>query len=93
MQADRQHQRDPNKDRRRAADKYRFNREVLTEVDEEQTRQTTADKSGRCIAQNHINTEMNDSSRHIRQAHSTESHKYGDEGEQTAADSDKQQQI
>ncbi|GKC67776.1 hypothetical protein Tco_1100374 [Tanacetum coccineum] len=50
-------ERDPNRGRRRAADKYRFSssREVRTEIDEE----------------------------HIRQVHSTESHKYGDEREQT----------
>ncbi|GKB01295.1 hypothetical protein Tco_0829339 [Tanacetum coccineum] len=49
-----QQQRGPNKGRRIAADKYRFSsREVRTEVDEEQ--------SGTCIAQNHINTEMNGS--------------------------------
>ncbi|GJX85696.1 hypothetical protein Tco_0336470 [Tanacetum coccineum] len=38
MQADRQQQRDPNRDRRRAAHKYRFSREV----DEEQIRHTTS---------------------------------------------------
>ncbi|GKG23422.1 hypothetical protein Tco_0391458, partial [Tanacetum coccineum] len=55
MQADRQQQRDPNRDRRRAADKYKFNnREVQTEVDEEQIR------SGTCKAHNHINTEINE---------------------------------
>ncbi|GKC88791.1 hypothetical protein Tco_1149440 [Tanacetum coccineum] len=58
MQAGRQ-QRDPNRDRRTAAHKYRFNsREIRTKVDEEQIRQ-------------------------IRQVHRTESHKYGDEREQT----------
>ncbi|GJU53766.1 hypothetical protein Tco_1227480 [Tanacetum coccineum] len=57
MQADKQQQRDPNRDRRRAPDKYIFSREVRTEVDEKQ----------------------------IRQVHSTESHKYGDEREHTAA--------
>ncbi|GJS47352.1 hypothetical protein Tco_0597473 [Tanacetum coccineum] len=40
MLADRQQQRDPNSDRRRATDKYRFSREVRTGVDEEQIRQT-----------------------------------------------------
>ncbi|GJY58787.1 hypothetical protein Tco_0458679 [Tanacetum coccineum] len=39
-----QQQRGPNRGRRRAADKYRFSsREVRTEVDEEQIRQTAAD--------------------------------------------------
>ncbi|GJW17859.1 hypothetical protein Tco_0025295 [Tanacetum coccineum] len=60
-EADKQQQRDPNRDRRRAANKYRFSRGVLTEVDEEQIRQTAADRSGRCIAHNHINTKMNES--------------------------------
>ncbi|GJR10143.1 hypothetical protein Tco_0792795 [Tanacetum coccineum] len=47
MQADRQQQRDPNRDRRRAADKYKFNnRGVRTEVDEEQTRQVANLDSG-----------------------------------------------
>ncbi|GKF63048.1 hypothetical protein Tco_0183102, partial [Tanacetum coccineum] len=42
--ADRQQQRDPNRDRRRAADKYRFNsKEIRTEVDEEQ--QTNTDSA------------------------------------------------
>ncbi|GJY67325.1 ALP1-like protein [Tanacetum coccineum] len=61
-------QRSLNRGRRRATDKYRFSREIQTEVDKEQT----------------------DSSRQIRQVHSTESHKYGDEREadRQAADSD-----
>ncbi|GKD42235.1 hypothetical protein Tco_1266880 [Tanacetum coccineum] len=43
MQADRQQQRDPNRDRRRAANKYRFNsREIRTEVDEEQQTNTNS---------------------------------------------------
>ncbi|GJV28626.1 hypothetical protein Tco_1385074 [Tanacetum coccineum] len=40
MQADTQQQRDPNRDRRRAAYKYRLSKEVRTKVDEEQNRQT-----------------------------------------------------
>ncbi|GKC55175.1 putative angiotensin-converting enzyme 2 [Tanacetum coccineum] len=64
-----QQQRSPNRGRRRATDKYRFNsREIQTDVDKEQT----------------------DSSRQMRQVHSTESHKYGDEREadRQVADSD-----
>ncbi|GJZ39035.1 hypothetical protein Tco_0585598 [Tanacetum coccineum] len=47
MQADRQQQRDPNRDRRRTADKYRFSsREIRTEVDEEQhTNTDSAERS------------------------------------------------
>ncbi|GKA79215.1 hypothetical protein Tco_0785811 [Tanacetum coccineum] len=51
MHADRQQQRDPNRDRRRVADGYKFSKEVRTEVDGEQTMQTSAYRSGRqeCI--------------------------------------------
>ncbi|GKB06793.1 hypothetical protein Tco_0835026 [Tanacetum coccineum] len=53
MQADRQQQRDPNKDRRRAADKYRFNsKEIRTEVDEEQ--QTNTDSAAERSEQRQI---------------------------------------
>ncbi|GJT67722.1 hypothetical protein Tco_1019202 [Tanacetum coccineum] len=63
--------RDPNRGRRRAANRYRFSKEVRTEVDEEQQTNTysttersaqrlTKSRSGRCITQNHINTEMNE---------------------------------
>ncbi|GJX36416.1 hypothetical protein Tco_0247973 [Tanacetum coccineum] len=45
-----QQQIDPNRDRRIAADKYRFSREVRIEVDEGQIRQTAADRSGRQTA-------------------------------------------
>ncbi|GKB81212.1 hypothetical protein Tco_0948107 [Tanacetum coccineum] len=38
--ADRQQQKDPNRGRRRVVDRYRFSREIRTEVDEEQQANT-----------------------------------------------------
>ncbi|GKF93987.1 hypothetical protein Tco_0283687, partial [Tanacetum coccineum] len=46
MQADKQQQRDPNNNKQRAADKYRFSKEVRTDVDEEQIRQQQTDHAG-----------------------------------------------
>ncbi|GJT71756.1 hypothetical protein Tco_1031042, partial [Tanacetum coccineum] len=73
-------QRGPNRGRRRAEDKYRFNsREVRTEVDKEHIRQMHSTESYK----------YGDEREHTRHVHSTEAHKYGDEREQirqTAAD-------
>ncbi|GJX39122.1 hypothetical protein Tco_0252425 [Tanacetum coccineum] len=61
-----QQQRDPNRDGRRAdqTDSSRQIRQVhITKSHkyEDEREQTATDRSGRCIAQNHINTEMNES--------------------------------
>ncbi|GKD92026.1 hypothetical protein Tco_1371863 [Tanacetum coccineum] len=65
MQADKQQQRDPNRDRRRAPDKYIFSREVQTEVDEEQAdeREHTTDSNKQTTHLDRQQTADSDSSR------------------------------
>ncbi|GJX01983.1 hypothetical protein Tco_0185896 [Tanacetum coccineum] len=87
-------------------------REIRTEVDEEQHTNTdqadrqTADRSGRCIAQNHINTEMNErqtgrqtsrqadrqSSRFRQQIQTTDSDRAADQTADPQANADKPEQ-
>ncbi|GKA58677.1 hypothetical protein Tco_0757990 [Tanacetum coccineum] len=81
MQADKQQQRDPNRDRRRAPDKYIFSREVRTEVDEEQIRQVYSTKSHKYGEEREHTTESNKQTTHL-------------DRQQTAdSDSSRQQQI
>ncbi|GKA11209.1 hypothetical protein Tco_0690642 [Tanacetum coccineum] len=86
MEADRQQQRDPNRDRRRATNKYIFiSREIRPEVDEEQQANTDS-ATERDPNRGRRRAYQADNNRQIRHVHNTESHKYEDEREHTAAD-------